>query len=35
VPAQQRLRVGYQKSACHAAHSYSWISPPRMSRRRS
>ena len=27
--------VGCQKSGCHAAQSYSWISPPRTSRRRS
>jgi hypothetical protein len=27
--------VGCQKSRCHAAYSYSWISPPRTSRRRS
>jgi hypothetical protein len=27
--------VGCQKSVCHAAQSYSWISPPRTSRRRS
>jgi transposase-like protein len=27
--------VGCQKSRCHAAYSYSWINPPRTSRRRS
>jgi hypothetical protein len=27
--------VGCQKSKCHAAYSYSWITPPRTSRRRS
>ncbi len=33
--AADPARVGCQKSAHHAAHSYSWISPPRTSRRRS
>ena len=31
----EQYLVGCQKSPCHAAHSYSWISPPRTSRRRS
>jgi hypothetical protein len=40
--AEQRIRAvsrvraprGVPKVACHAAYSYSWISPPRRSRRR-
>jgi hypothetical protein len=42
LPPQEALRatreavgVGCQNSPRHAAHSYSWISPPRISRRRS
>jgi ABC-type glutathione transport system ATPase component len=36
-PTPERVldRVGCQKSGCHAAYSYSWINPPRRSRRRS
>jgi transposase len=36
LAAHHRARpVGCQKSGCHAAYSYSWISPPRTSQRRS